>query len=412
MLYEYTRPPLYPKQTKAFFGAERYAITEGTTKSGKTVGGMAWLVEQALFGKAGQNWWWISPVYSQAKIPFRRIKRGLPATLFQANESELTLTLPNGGIIWFKGADKPDTLYGDDVHGAVMDEFTRAKEEAFHAVRSTLSATRGKLRLIGNVKGRKNWGYRLARRAEAGEPDMSYHKITAYDAIAAGVLDADEVRDAQRVLPEAVFKELYLAEASDDGSNPFGLDAIAAACGPMSDAPPLVWGWDLAKSTDWTVGTGLDAAGTVSRFERWQGPWEITTPKIKELTAGLPALVDSTGVGDPIVEALQKGGGATYEGYKFTQPSKQKLMEGLALVLQQRRLRGLNEQQRLELENFEFVYVRTGVRYLAPEGIHDDCVMSLALAVRKHPTLGAPLEGWGVFEHMRELVSEQAQAQG
>ena len=34
-----------------------------------------------------------------------------------------------------------------------------------------------------------------------------------------------------------------------------------------------------------------------------------------------------------------------------------------------------------ELENFEYEYTRTGVRYTAPQGLHDDCVMSLALAV-------------------------------
>ncbi len=32
-------------------------------------------------------------------------------------------------------------------------------------------------------------------------------------------------------------------------------------------------------------------------------------------------------------------------------------------------------------ENFEFEYTRTGVRYTAPSGLHDDCVMALALAV-------------------------------
>lgn len=34
-----------------------------------------------------------------------------------------------------------------------------------------------------------------------------------------------------------------------------------------------------------------------------------------------------------------------------------------------------------ELESFEYEYTRTGVRYTAPEGMHDDCVMALALAV-------------------------------
>jgi hypothetical protein len=37
----------------------------------------------------------------------------------------------------------------------------------------------------------------------------------------------------------------------------------------------------------------------------------------------------------------------------------------------------------MELETFEYEYTRTGVRYSAPEGLHDDCVCALALAVHK-----------------------------
>jgi hypothetical protein len=135
---------------------------------------MAWLMEQAVLGKPGHNFWWVAPIFAQAKIPFRRMKRGLPQGVYVANEQEMTLTLANGAILAFKGADNPDSLYGEDVFAAVIDEATRCKEEAWHAIRSTLTATRGPIRIIGNVKGRKNWAYKLARKAEAGEPGMHY----------------------------------------------------------------------------------------------------------------------------------------------------------------------------------------------------------------------------------------------
>jgi hypothetical protein len=37
---------------------------------------------------------------------------------------------------------------------------------------------------------------------------------------------------------------------------------------------------------------------------------------------------------------------------------------------------------RRELESFEYVYSRTGIRYSAPEGFHDDAVCALAQAHR------------------------------
>jgi phage FluMu gp28-like protein len=120
----------------------------------------------------------------------------------------------------------PTTLYGDDVFAAVIDEASRMREESWYAMRSTLTATQGKCKLIGNVKGKKNWFYKLGERARSGESDYRYFKITAYDAVKEGILKLEEVEQAKRDLPENVFNELYLAEPADDKTNPFGIDNI------------------------------------------------------------------------------------------------------------------------------------------------------------------------------------------
>lgn len=355
-------------------------MVEASTKTGKTHGCIVWLTEQALlFGKPGRNYWWVAPISQQADIAFRRLKRALPLDYYKANDSLHTITLGNGAVIWFKSADNPDSLYGEDVYAAVIDEASRAKTESWHAVRSTLTATNGKVRMIGNVKGRKNWFYMLCRKAEAGEPNMHYSRLIAYDAVEAGVLTLEEVEDAKRQLPPSVFRELYLAEPSDDGGNPFGIAAIERCVAPLSSKPPVCWGWDLAKSVDWTVGIAFDAAGAVCRFERFQKPWQDTIAYIRQHTGTLPALVDSTGVGDPILEALQQSS-SNFEGFKFSSSSKQQLMEGLALAINQNHITFPEGTIKNELDNFEYQYTRTGVTYSAPAGLHDDAVCGLALA--------------------------------
>jgi hypothetical protein len=396
--WHYERPPLYGKQFAAIFqpvdalgSPARYSLTEASTKTGKTVGCIAWLFEQALKGKSGQNYWWIAPVFGQAQIAFRRMKLAIPRDLYTSVEVPPSIVLMNGAIITFKSGEKPDGLYGEDVFAAVIDEASRMREEAWHALRSTLTATRGPARIIGNVKGRKNWFYALCRRAEAGEAGLSYHKLIAADAVDAGVLADEEVEDARRILPDAVFRELYLAEPSDDGGNPFGLAAIARCLEPLALTNPVVWGWDLAKHIDWTVGIALDEYGRVCRFHRFQGPWDNTMEQIIAATGSTPALVDSTGVGDPIVEMLQKRPGTRFEGYNFNSASKQKLMEGLAVAIQKREVTFPDGPIRMELENFEYEYTRTGCRYTAPEGFHDDCVCALALAVQHKAHASRPI---------------------
>jgi hypothetical protein len=372
---------MYPLQEQAIFDPARWSVVEASTKSGKTVGCMAWIFEQAWMGPPGVNHWWIAPYYPTARIAYDRLKSTLPPQLFRYNDSNSYLMLTgNLSRIWFKSGEKPDGLYGEDVWSVVMDEATRMRVEAYYAIRTTITKTRAPVRVIGNVKGRKNWAYRLARKAEQGAVDMAYHKITAWDAVSAGVLDAGEIAAAERDLPEFVFRELYLAEPTDDGANPFGMDAIAACVvSNMPASAPVVWGWDLARKQDWTVGIALDAQRRVAGFHRFQKPWPETIDVIFRTTGPAAALLDSTGVGDPVLQELQTKG-ANFEGYLFTERSKQTLMEGLAIDLQRGDLFIPDNEIRHELEQFEYEYTKRGVKYSAPVGLHDDCVCALALA--------------------------------
>jgi len=380
---KYERPWMPEYQRRIIDSKARFTITEASTKSGKTTSHIIWDLEEAIKLQTGQRVWWVAPVYQQAEIAFSRMKSQITnQNFFKVNETKLRLTLPTGSIIEFKSADKPDNLYGDDVYAAVFDEFTRAKEAAWTALRTTLTATKGKCKFIGNVRGKKNWGYRLGVKAKAGEPGYEYFKITAQDAVDAGILESDEIQQAKRDLPENAFRELYLAEATEDGSNPFGHSFIIKQLRPMSSGIPVCFGVDLAKSVDWTVVTGLDAHGNVCYFDRWQSDWGQTRSRIIQTIGSTPAYIDSTGVGDPIVEDIQRVCGGV-EGYHYSQASKQKLMEGLANGIQKGSVGILDGIMRDEMEAFEFVYGRTGVKYSAPEGVHDDTVNSLALAYQK-----------------------------
>ena len=191
-------------------------------------------------------------------------------------------------------------------------------------------------------------------------------------------------------MPENVFRELYEAEPSDDGGNPFGLRSIQTCIADTLAQPvayaPYVQGVDLGKSVDWTVGIVLNQNGDLVDMVRFQHDWATTRRLVSAQTRSYnraPSLVDATGLGDPIVEELQREEGLSYEGFKYTPQSKQQLMEGLQIAIQGRRISFPNDRTLIaELESFEYEYTRTGVRFNAPEGSHDDTVNALALAVR------------------------------
>jgi hypothetical protein len=409
----YTRPPLFKYQADILDCPARYTVTIASTKVGKTASHIVWLFEQALQCSANQSVWWVAPTFFQAKIAFDRMKVQISnQNFYKANETNLIITLITGSKIYFKTAEKPDNLYGDDVYAVVFDEFTRARETAWFALRSTITSTGGKCKFIGNAMSKKNWGYKLAMKAKGGDdPNYAFFKITAYDAADAGMLTKDgrpfreEIESAKQDLPEAVFNELYLAEASEDGSNPFGMKYIAMCCQPtLSTQPSACYGIDLARKVDSVSIIGLDKLGTMSHYHNFSKVgWQQTIDTVRYLPK-VPMAMDSTGVGDVVlsqVEQVQQ----QVEGYIFTQGSKQRLMEGLAVAIQSRKIIIADDgdvvngtgKLRHQLEQFEIEYTRTGVSYSAPEGEHDDDVVALALAWHKWQTAGVMSDGPSVW---------------
>ena len=404
---------MYPKQHAAMYEKKRISVIEAGTKCGKTISALEWLLVKALAGEEGQNFWWIAPVFGQAEIGYRRMVKQLRPIkgMCKTNQSTMTITLPNGARLVFKSGERPDDLYGEDVYAAVMDEASRVREEAWHALRSTLTATRGPVRIIGNVKGKKNWFYQLGRLAEKGSADMGYHRMTVWDAVDAGVLDREEIeasmRDFERLGRLGAWKQLYLAEVGADGDNPFGLEAIQnCIVDGFSEERPAVAGVDLAGrgsaninpaaetvDRDYTAVVMLDKTGHMTFLRQFRKDPISNHEEIARIVKKVPALIDSTGQGDETVLRLQRRGDMRVEGFRFTEVSRQDLLEGLAHAIGAGIVKfpdepgedgapGLVEQ----LEAFEYDYVGTGtVRWRAPKGYHDDAVMALALAVKKLP---------------------------
>lgn len=222
-------PNLTSYQKAIVYSKARFTITEASNKVGKTYSHLIWLymkAHEAYIDHDGRNYWWVCPIYNQAKIAFGRYRRYLSQSgAYRFNESNLVIYCPNGAQIHFKSAEKPENLYGEDVYACVFDEAPRAKEETWYALRSTLTATKAPCKLIGNFGGVSNWVHLLKEKA-ANDPTYEYHKVTCWDAVKEGILSEAEVLQAKRDLPEKIFKELYEAEASEDEGQLIGYDNI------------------------------------------------------------------------------------------------------------------------------------------------------------------------------------------
>ena len=329
-------------------------------------------IEIIINSLQGRNVAYITPTYQLARVFFEQLIKVVP---FESNKSELSIKFPNDGSVEFFTGERLDNLRGRKFHLVVIDEasFIPNLEDGWlNSIRPTLTDYKGRALFISTPKG-KNFFYSLY--LKSGEPDWESFKFTTYDN---PYIDKTEIDDARLQLPEVVFEQEYMANPAENAANPFGSAYIRQCTFEVSQEPPIAFGIDLAKSVDFTVIIGLDRNGSVCHFDRFQKDWRQTKQVINNLPR-VPILMDSTGVGDPIFEDLQREG-LNVQGYKFTSTSKQQLMEGLSSAIQQRRITFPQGKITEELEVFEYQYTAFGVKYSAPQGFHDDCVMALGLA--------------------------------
>jgi hypothetical protein len=317
----------------------------------------------------GEQIAYITPTYKLAKQFYEKLSASLPYP-----SKDLKIYFPNGGMVEFFTGERLDNLRGRKFHGVIVDEasFISDLEDGWlNSIRPTLTDYKGWALFLSTPRG-KNFFYSLFMKG--GEPNWQSFKFTTFDN---PYIDKDEVEEARRQLPAPVFEQEYMANPMENAANPFGSQNIRDCIKPIT-SEPICFGIDLAKSYDWSVIIGLDAGGNVAYFDRFQKDWHSTKQVIKSLPRK-PILLDSTGVGDPIFEELQREG-LMVEGLKFTQNSKQQLMVGLQNAIHQKTIGYPSGVIVDELEIFEYQFTASGVKYSAPSGFHDDCVMALALA--------------------------------
>lgn len=377
MRKEITLPELHENQELVIKEAERFNVLNCGRRWGKSVLAINLISETAISGYPSG---YFTPTYKLLEGTFKEAINALEPIVSRKHDNQF-IELITGGIIDFWSLDNANAGRSRKYKRVVVDEAAFVKDlwEAWNnSIRPTLTDLMGDGWIMSTPRG-KNGFYKLYSKGKALEPNwMSWQMPTHTNPY----INKNELEDARHELPAAAYNQEYLALFSDNAANPFGVDYIKAVLRPLSNDPVVCFGVDLAKSVDWTVVTGLDRNGHVCIFERWQSDWEQTKNRIRQIVGSKPCYIDSTGVGDPIVEDIQKQCGAV-EKYVFTQQSKQKLMEGLASSIQQGKVSVLDGIMRDELESFEFIYGRTGVKYSAPDGLHDDCVCSLALASLK-----------------------------
>ena len=379
-----TMPRLHDGQRRILERRERFATIACGRRFGKTTLAVDLAVRSALEGNPVG---WFAPTYQLLAEAWRELKRRLTPVVKHVSEQEHRLELITRGVVECWSLDGPDPARGRKYARVILDEASIVKDllpRWQEAIRPTLTDLSGDALFLGTPQGRNGF-WQLYQRGISGEPDWSSHVGPTSDN---PHISQIELVAAQRDLPDRVWRQEYLAEFLTDGGSVFRRVDEASVLEPVDPLPGhwYVAGADWGRDHDYTVVSVLDATTREQVFlDRFsQTEWAVQHARLVglhdryRLTA---ILAEANSFGRPAIEALQRQG-LPIRPWTATNATKAALVDGLVLALERGDVRLLRDPvQVAELSAFTSEPLPSGlVRYTAPQGLHDDCVIALCLA--------------------------------
>ena len=345
--------------------------------------------------------YYVLPTYRQAKqvVWDSLVDDHIPKEIIEKkNDSELAIYYKNGVIQRFIGSEDPDKHRGTNPFDVVFDEYSEQNEEIWTAIFQPVLMENGGTATFPYTPKGKNHSWKLLQLAKDNPTDWFFSEKNALET---GVFSSGELKEIQRNTPQSLYDQEYMIQFLDGAGqffrrvreNVYPIDKM------LPDDGDFQIGVDLAKYNDWTVITPFNLnyfiAYPQDRFN--QIDWNLQKARIEVSARRFNnALIwpDSTGVGDPILEDLQSRGlniGGEGKGFKFNETSRTNLLNNLAILLEQDKIKIPNDEGLIaELESFRYEVGESGkTKMNVPSGMTDDRVMSLALSV------------WGVREPTR-----------
>ena len=358
-----------------------------TLVCGRQIGKTLLLINMLLYygiNKPRTTLLWVSPYYSMAVKVLSQIIDAIEFTPItkEANKSEKIISLVNGTRIYFRSAEKPETIRGLSIDYAFLDEAQDISDDAFNkAILPTLTA-KGKKCLIAGTPKSKNWFYLYFQRGD----DKNYNSYTAPSSISPFVSE-EFLEEQKQSLPPAIYEQEFEAKWQEgDGEVFTNIDGVCILDEWGSTNQRTFGGLDIGTKQDYSVLTILDRNGRTLHIWRERGlEYSQIVDKVVYLCNQYKTdlMIEANSMGDAVYEMIKKR-------YKNVQPfittntSKENIIRRLISDIQDGVLElpspNLFQHLYKELQMFQYKYLPSGkVSYQAMSGAHDDCVMSLAI---------------------------------
>jgi hypothetical protein len=375
--------------------AKRFNVAACGRQMGKTTLGISRIADIAQ----DQPCAWMAPTYKYLEEVWRHLRQVLEPITVEKSEQQHRIATRGGGSVECWSLDDPDAARGRKYRRIVVDEaaLVRDLETVWQAsLRPTLSVLGGDAWFLSTPKGLDSFHHLYQLGQDPLQTDWQSWQMPSS---ASPYITADEIAAAKRELPERIFAQEYLAQFVQlEGAGVFrGVDAVSRLKqrGPERGHQYVI-GVDWGRTNDFTAIAVIDATVmeqvALDRFSEID--YELQTERLHrwcELYHPVLVVAESNAMGRPLVERLQTGyarllgkarAALPVWAWEATNASKAALVQALGLAIEQGSVSLLDDKVQIsELLGYEASVLPSGmIRYGAPQGQHDDTVISLGLA--------------------------------
>lgn len=379
-------PRYHPAQLEISKNLKRFNVLDCGRRFGKDVMERNYACDGLLKGEPVS---WYEPEYKSLMENWTWFGKTLYPIIKRKSEVEHRIDLVNGGYLEMWSLQDKDASRGRKYKRAIINEAAKVAtlEYSWNAViRITLADLLGTA-MIGSTPKGLNYFWNMFMKGKDGlEPDWAHFQKTTYDN---PYIDRGEIEEMRKSLPPLVFQQEILAEFVNMEGVVFRRVNDAAKLQPLSEPVKdhqYIAGVDVASAVDFTVVTVLDVATKemvyldrfnrvdynmlYDRLEAVHKRWHLQTMKIESNSMGQPTIDALVARDIPIIP------------FTTTSATKQTIIQNLQAAFENGEIAIINDPVLVgELLSFESKRNASGsFSYSAPEGMHDDCVMSLAIA--------------------------------
>jgi len=378
-------PKPHQAQQQIINEATRFNVVDCGRRFGKTLFGEDRLIHPAL---AGEPVGWFAPTYKYLGEAWRDILHILQPIVERRDKTERRIELITGGVLEFWTLDNPNAGRGRKYKRIVIDEaamIPHLQEAWTAALLPTLGDLQGDAYFLSTPKGRNGFWQMYQWGLDSERPDWtSWQFQTGKNPY----ISKTEIEIWRSEMPERIYAQEVLAQFLEDAGGVFRRVMDAAVLSPQEpqEDHEYIMGVDWAKSVDFTVlavvDIGMHELVSLDRFN--QIDYRVQRGRVKALYERYKPtviLAEANSIGEPNIEDL-RAEGLPVQGFTTTNATKKHIIEALALAFERGDIRILNDPTLVgELQAYEMTRSPSGLyRYGAPEGMHDDMVMALALA--------------------------------